>query len=191
MTFFKSHLKDIIIAVLLISFFVCFFAFSDIQSVDDYYLDHPEKISKDSKTVSLSIDCSSVFDNYGNLDSSLKNGNFLPENGIILAEKQCLLHENDSVFDLLCRAVKHDKIQLDYSGNKSGVMINAYIKGISNLYEFSCGENSGWIYLVNGQAPSVSCSNYYPKDNDKIEWIYVCSLKQYLSLQKTKSGGIK
>ena len=34
------------------------------------------------------------------------------------------------------------------------------MEGINNLYEFSCGDLSGWIYSVNGSFPSISCSEY-------------------------------
>ena len=50
----------------------------------------------------------------------------------------------------------------------------AYIRGIANIYEFDCGELSGWTYKVNNKSPNVGCSLYELKDGDKIEWIYTC-----------------
>lgn len=32
---------------------------------------------------------------------------------------------------------------------------SAYIEGINNLYEFDCGELSGWMYKVNGLVPQL------------------------------------
>ena len=46
--------------------------------------------------------------------------------------------------------------------------------GIANIYEHDCGDNSGWIYMVNGSSPGYGCSNYKLKEGDKVEWIYSC-----------------
>ena len=56
----------------------------------------------------------------------------------------------------------------------------AYIEGINNIYEFSCGELSGWMYCVNGEYPNVGCSDYKIKDGDNIEWYYTCDLGEDL-----------
>lgn len=32
---------------------------------------------------------------------------------------------------------------------------SAYIEGIGNLYEFDCGNLSGWMYSVNGVWPDL------------------------------------
>ena len=49
---------------------------------------------------------------------------------------------------------------------------SAYVEGIHNLYEFDCGELSGWKYSVNGVVPGVGCSQYRLNDGDRIEWSY-------------------
>ena len=51
-----------------------------------------------------------------------------------------------------------------------------YIEGINQLYEFDCGDKSGWMYSVNGWYPNYGCSSYEVKDGDKIEWRYTCDL---------------
>ena len=53
---------------------------------------------------------------------------------------------------------------------------SAYIEGINNLYEFDCGELSGWMYKVNGWFPNYGCSRYQLKEGDVIEWVYTCDL---------------
>ena len=53
---------------------------------------------------------------------------------------------------------------------------SAYIEGINNLYEFDCGELSGWIYSVNGDYPSYGCALYKLKDGDAVMWQYTCDL---------------
>ena len=58
-----------------------------------------------------------------------------------------------------------------------------YISGIDNLYEFQFGDLSGWMYLVNGETPSVGCGEYKLSDGDTVQWLYTCDigndLKQY------------
>ena len=51
-----------------------------------------------------------------------------------------------------------------------------YIKGINNLYEFDCGDGSGWMYRVNGWYPNYGVSRYALRDGDVIEFRYTCEL---------------
>ena len=51
-----------------------------------------------------------------------------------------------------------------------------YIQGINNLYEFDCGDLSGWQYIVNGWSPNYGCSRYIVKEGDAIEWRYTCDM---------------
>lgn len=53
---------------------------------------------------------------------------------------------------------------------------SAYIEGIHNLYEFDCGELSGWMYSVDGWFPNYGCSRYQLKDGEVIKWVYTCDL---------------
>ena len=53
---------------------------------------------------------------------------------------------------------------------------SAYIEGIANLYEFDCGELSGWMYKVNGWFPNYGCSRYRLTEGDVVEWVYTCDL---------------
>lgn len=52
----------------------------------------------------------------------------------------------------------------------------AYIEGIRNLYEFDCGELSGWMYKVNERFPNYGCSRCQLSDGDVICWEYTCGL---------------
>ena len=82
----------------------------------------------------------------------------------------------DTVFDLLQRAAKAEKIHLEYQGGGNNAAAGAYIEGINFLYEFSCGEQSGWFFSVNGKFLSKSSSDVPLKDGDRVEWIYSCDL---------------
>ena len=53
---------------------------------------------------------------------------------------------------------------------------SVYVEGISNIYEFDCGELSGWMYKVNGWFPNYGCSRYQLKPGDRVEWVYTCDL---------------
>ena len=138
-----------------------------------------ERIDDEDKseigTVTLSITCTTVFDNWDSLDDALKDG-YIPEDGVILEETSFPLHEGDTVFDILLRAVQQEGIQMEYQGMDANAFGTVYIEGINYLYEFSCGPLSGWMYTVNGETPDYGCSVYEPEDGDVIEWLYTCDL---------------
>lgn len=98
----------------------------------------------------------------------------LPDSGIILAPTEVEFHEGESVFNILRRETKKNKIHMEFVNTP--VYGTAYIEGIGNLYEFDCGELSGWMYKVNGVFPSRGSSNVKLKPGDVIEWVYTCDL---------------
>ena len=58
-----------------------------IQSVDEYYITHMEDIQEDSKTVTISIRCDTILDNWEKLDKPLRSEKYVPADGVILAEQ--------------------------------------------------------------------------------------------------------
>ena len=166
--------KDLIAAAIALFLIVLIACGTKIQSVDDYYLTHIDDITEDSETVTVSIRCDTVLDNWDKLDDELEFEKYVPQSGVILEEFTLVLRKNDTVYDILNRAVRHKKIHMEcvYSANYGSV----YVQGINNLYEFSCGELSGWMYKVNGVFPNYGCSKYVLKNGDKIEWVYTCDL---------------
>lgn len=168
--------KDIlaILFIILVAAFVI--NGTEIQSVDEYYLTHIDDITEDSETVFISVSCKTALDNYGDLEKPLKDGNYLPEDGVILPETEYVLRNGDTVFDILSRAMRYNKIQMEYQGADKNSYGSVYVQGINYLYEFSCGPLSGWMYKVNGEYPNYGCSKYKPKDGDIIEWVYTCDL---------------
>ena len=56
-----------------------------------------------------------------------------------------------------------------------------YVEGINNLYEFDCGQGSGWMYSVNGVFPNYGASDCTVQDGDSIRWLYTCDLGSDLS----------
>ena len=95
---------------------------------------------------------------------------------MILPPTEYVLRPGDTVFDILDRAVRYNKIQMEYQGSDENSYGSVYIRGINYLYEFSCGPLSGWMYRVDGEYPNFGCSKYELKDGQNIEWIYTCDL---------------
>lgn len=58
------------------------------------------------------------------------------------------------------------------------VVKGGYVSEINGLGEFSRGENSGWLYSVNGTAPpTTSSKDYLLKKDDVLEWYYTRDYK--------------
>ncbi len=149
---------------------------TEIQSVDEYYLTHIDDITPESETVTISIRCDTILDHYGDLDPSLQSEEFVPADGVILPPTEYVLRPGDTVFDILDRAARHERIQLEYQGADENSYGSVYIQGIHYLYEFSCGPLSGWMYRVDGEFPNYGCSKYELKDGQVVEWVYTCDL---------------
>ena len=120
----------------------------------------------------LSIRCDTILTDISRFNAEKLD--ILPKNGVIFAEKKVEFSEGESVFDLLLREMKNNKIHLEFVNTP--VYDSVYIEGIGNIYEFDAGELSGWMYRVNGDFPNFGCSKYYLKQGDKVEFVYTCDL---------------
>lgn len=127
---------------------------------------------KKEPTCTLVIKCDTILDNMDWLSEDKHE--LVPENGVIYEEKEVIFNEGESVFNLLARETKKNGIHLEFVNVP--IYKSAYIEGIGNIYEFDCGELSGWVYNVNGFFPNYGCSRYILKDGDKVEWLYTCDL---------------
>ena len=168
--------KDLLILLILVLALCLFLFTTDFQTVDQYYLTHFDEITPDSETVTISIRCDEVLNNYEKLDKALQSEEYVPPDGIILPETVCVLREGDTVFDILSLAARYYRIQLEYQGADQNLLGTVYIQGIHYLYEFSCGSGSGWVYCVNGSFPNCGCSEYVLSDGDQIVWYYTRNL---------------
>ena len=126
----------------------------------------------DSYICTISISCETVLNNLDKLDSDKHE--LIPADGWILPETTVTLYEGESVFDVLARTCKENKIHMEYMDTP--LYDSAYIEGIGNLYEFDCGNESGWMYCVNDQFPNYGCSHHMLADGDVIRWRYTCDL---------------
>ena len=120
--------------------------------------------------VNIEIRCDTILKNMGELNPG--KAEFVPSNGIILPMVEVPFYENETVFEVLNRICKKANIQIEYSWTP--LYGSYYIEGINHLYEFDCGEQSGWMYKVNEWFPNYGCSSYYVKDGDVIVWCYTC-----------------
>ena len=166
--------KDLLILFAVILALAVVIGGSEIQSVDEYYLQHIDDVTPGCETVTMSIDCSEILTHRQDLDPALAD--YVPPDGLLLPETVFVLREGDTAFDLLSRAARYYHIQMEYQGADKNAFSTVYVRGIGYFYEFSCGAYSGWTYRVNGASPTVGCSDFTLSDGDQLTWLYSCSL---------------
>lgn len=128
--------------------------------------------SEKSYTCTFSIECSTILNNLSDLNPDKLE--MVPSDGVILSTQTVTFYEGESVFDVLKRVCKDNGIHMESSWTP--MYNSAYVEGIHNLYEFDCGNLSGWMYRVNGWYPNYGCSRYQLAQGDVVEWRYTCDL---------------
>lgn len=132
-----------------------------------------EAVFKDTAcTCTLSVRCDTILDNMAYLAG--EKAELVPGDGVIFPASKVTFYEGESVFNLLQREMKRNKIHLEF--RNTPMYNSAYIEGINNLYEFDVGELSGWMYKVNDWFPNYGASRYQLKEGDVVEWVYTCDL---------------
>ena len=129
-------------------------------------------ISETEYRCTISISCATILDNMELCQENKRE--LVPEDGWILPPTEAVFYEGESVFNVLQRTCRQQKIHMEFSNTP--LYNSAFIEGIHNLYEFDVGELSGWMYSVNGWFPNYGCSRYALKDGDVVEWVYTCDL---------------
>ena len=123
-------------------------------------------------TCTLSIRCGTILDNWDWLDPD--KAELVPADGVILSPEEVPFEEGETVFDLLRRQTRAHSIHMEATFTPG--YGSSYVEGIANLYEFDCGQQSGWVYLVNGVSPGYGSSQYVLSPGDTVEWVYTCDL---------------
>lgn len=131
-----------------------------IQTPQQYYDSLKVSAEDADGCVTLTIRCDTV---------AGENG--LPADGVLLATVQIPFKKGDSVYTALVTAAADAGLPLD-----TGIGTGGYIRGIGPLREFDFGSLSGWMYYVNGEAPSESAGARPLQDGDVIEWRYTRDL---------------
>lgn len=121
-------------------------------------------------TCTIEIRCDTILNNMGDLKAGKEV--YVPSNGVILPTTTVEFTDGETVFEVLRRACASKNIQIEYSWTP--LYGSYYIEGINNLYEFDCGQQSGWMYKVDGWFPNYGCSSYKLKDGEAIVWCYTC-----------------
>lgn len=140
------------------------------QSTPTPKASEPPPVPDKGNTCTLSIDCGDILAHMDDLDP--EKVPLIPADGVLFPPKELPFTQGESVFDLLLRETKANKIHMEFVSAPLGG--SAYIEGLYNLYEFDCGERSGWLYRVNGAAPGYGCDQYLLNDGDAVTWIYTC-----------------
>lgn len=129
-------------------------------------------ITDTAYTCTISISCSAILKHPERLDKEKES--LVPQDGWLLKPTAVTFYEGESVFDVLLRTSRQQKLHMEFEDTP--IYNSAYIEGIGNLYEFDCGELSGWMYEVNDWFPNYGCSRYRLKPGDVVEWRYTCDL---------------
>ena len=134
-----------------------------------------------ANTCTLEIRCDTLLKNLDKLSSG--KAELVPEDGILLEKTTVSFEPGESVFDVFRRYLREQNVHFEYVDAKAYGSI--YIEGIGNLYEFDCGEQSGWLYFVNGISPGLGCSGYTVANGDEIVFAYTCDMGADLGVEKT------
>ncbi|MBR5368335.1 MAG: DUF4430 domain-containing protein [Lachnospiraceae bacterium] len=160
--FKKRNPKNFIFVLIVAGLAATAVFFSDFATGTDYY--RSETLEGEvAGEVTFTIRCDTI--------AGLGDSEFIPEDGCILKETTYAFAQDETVYDILVRAIKDNKLHMEKKKTGSGPR-DYYICGIANIYEYDWGELSGWMYYVNGESPSVGCGEYRVKDGDRIEWLY-------------------
>ena len=130
-----------------------------------------EDTGSDILECTIEIRCDTILDNMENLTAGKES--YVPANGCILSTSTVEFEKGETVYDVLSRVCSYAGIQMEASWTP--IYNSYYVEGINNLYEFDCGNQSGWVYKVNGWFPNYGCSAYYLEDGDTIVWTYTCN----------------
>lgn len=134
------------------------------EKTQEEIIPEPEK----KETVSLVVECTDLLSNIDYLKEEKRS--LVPENGIIFSKNEIEIQENESAFDVLKKELIDAGVHIEFA--LAPVYNSVYIEGINNIYEFDCGERSGWKYSVNGKYPPIASSDYKVKSGDKIVFTY-------------------
>lgn len=133
-----------------------------------------------ANTCTLEIRCDTLLKNLDKLSPG--KAELVPEDGILFEKTTVVFEPGESVFDVLCRCLRGGQLHFEYVDAKA--YGSAYIEGIGNLYEYDCGEQSGWLYFVNGISPGLGCSGYVVANGDEIVFAYTCDFGADLGVEK-------
>ncbi|MBO7353213.1 MAG: DUF4430 domain-containing protein [Lachnospiraceae bacterium] len=161
--FKKRNYKNFVFAAIMALLAVVIVRSTNISTKEDYYKGEAHSDAEVIGTVTLTIRCDTIIG---------EASEFIPSDGTILKKTEFELREGESVYELLVEGIRGNGIHLENKKTSVGAHGAYYISGINHIYEYEYGELSGWMYYVNGEAPSVGCGDYILKDGDEVAWLY-------------------
>lgn len=123
---------------------------------------------KSEEVCYITIECKSILKHLGDLKPGHEK--YVPSDGYLLRKYSCTYKSGDTAYDILMRSCAAQHIKITAENTVYGV----YIAGINNIDEKDCGDESGWLYSVNGKFPSITCGKQKVKPNDEILFTYTC-----------------
>ena len=166
----KRNYKSYLFAALCFAAAAAVILLTNFESRNSYYSGERVKKPDAIGSVSMTIRCDTI-------KAYIAQNEFIPEDGILLPMTEFNINRGETAYDILTQAAREYSIQLDSTG--SGISL-LYVKGIGFIYEYEFGEQSGWMYYVNGIAPSVNSAEYVLSDGDVIQWMYSRDIGQDL-----------
>ncbi|MDE6470731.1 MAG: DUF4430 domain-containing protein [Eubacterium sp.] len=119
-------------------------------------------------TCSVTIECTSVLDNMDELKAGHED--YVPSDGYIISNYSVTLPDDSTAYDAAKAACENRGVTMNVVSSSYG----KYIAGFNNIDEKDCGNQSGWLYFVNGKSPSKSCNKYTLSNGDNVVFSYTC-----------------
>lgn len=79
---------------------------------------------KSAGKCTISVDCSTIWDNEDMLDKSIKD--YVPKDGVILKERTVSYYDGETVYDVLKRELKKDNILMEASFTGDSVYVEGH-----------------------------------------------------------------
>ena len=96
--------------------------------------------------------------------------------GYVINPTSIKINKGDTVWDVTKKVMDENNISYNYKGSGSSV----YISDISGDGEFDHGQNSGWMYSVNGSFTKDGSGQYRLNGGENIQWRYTTNLGEDL-----------
>ncbi|NLX93142.1 MAG: DUF4430 domain-containing protein, partial [Clostridiales bacterium] len=123
-------------------------------------------------SVSIDIQCNEAVEHIRTNDVKGYE-NIVPQDGVILSLDDVRVQDDETVLDVIKKVTKDKKIIL--------IATDGYVSNIGGLVERAkdFGPESGWLYSVNGEFPSLGVSQYKLKNGDQIEFKFVTKRTEF------------
>lgn len=119
-------------------------------------------------TCTVTVECKSILKNMDKLADG--HAPYVPSDGYFINGCTVTLDNGSSAYDAVQLACNKQGVHMTTVNSGYG----KYVKGFNNIDEKDCGSQSGWLYFVNGNSPSKSCSKYKLSNGDNVVFSYTC-----------------